>query len=65
MTTIEGEDWTTYERGCACEEMLRITAPLHPRRRRPVPGPVTAIMDSGSVKAAETVGGINGALVAA
>ena len=25
MTTIEGEDWTTYERGCVRDEMLRIT----------------------------------------
>jgi hypothetical protein len=25
MTTIEGADWTTYERGCVREEMLRIT----------------------------------------
>ena len=25
MTTIEGQDWTTYERGCVRDEMLRIT----------------------------------------
>ncbi len=25
MTTIEGADWTTYERGCVREQMLRVT----------------------------------------